>query len=121
MTVYGDGGDDPSWYQRVGHVGIEVKTVDGGKYTIHNPGKKGRESPDAVAEPFAECDGKRVRSTKLLPKRVVTVGELLRKAGTDYNFFTNNCYHARNRILRYIGADIRHCPNPMDHTSDRRL
>lgn len=31
MTVYGDGGDDPSWYQRVGHVGIEVKTVDGGK------------------------------------------------------------------------------------------
>lgn len=50
----------------------------------------------------------------------ITVGDLRRVAGSDYGINGNNCYHARNRMLRYIGKDIRVCPNPYEFESDRK-
>ncbi len=68
---------------------------------------------NTTVELIKACDEKRKRSIKFQKfNRTITVGQLRKEGGTDYKFFRNNCYHARNRMLSYLGIDVRNCPNP---------
>ncbi|KAL7080264.1 hypothetical protein ACQ4LE_000740 [Meloidogyne hapla] len=102
----GSGKNTPS---TVCHVGIEVKTKSGRKYTIHNLGPDGA---DTTVELIEKCNLERYRSPKWHALKGFTVGKLREAGGTNYGIILNNCYHARNRILKLFGlALILHCPD----------
>lgn len=85
------------------HVGVEVKTDNGMYCCVHNTG-----TGNGKAGTTASCSGSENRcgASKNNPWRPAkfrkTIDQLVAAGGSGYSFTKNNCYSARNRILKAL-------------------
>lgn len=80
------------------HVGVQVLTSDNQRYMIHNNGY------GTLLQNFLTYPHHEIIYDDWKDSRNVTLGQAQRVGGSEYRLFTNNCYHARNRITSYLSG-----------------